>query len=116
MTVTASRRRDPHMSDGGDFWSTGEISNQQLETSKGLVEYADVGQGRPILYFHGTGAGNDAAVIMERSLLDDGFRLIVPNRPGYYGTAGSPGWRFAYRGRAAARDCGHRRSGQESPA
>jgi pimeloyl-ACP methyl ester carboxylesterase len=38
------------------------------------------------LYFHGTGAGNDAALLMEKWLLDDGFRLIVPNRPGYYGT------------------------------
>jgi len=74
------------VSDGHKFWSTGEISLKQVETSRGLLEYADVGQGLPILYFHGTGAGNDAAIIMERSLLDDGFRLIVPNRPGYYGT------------------------------
>ena len=75
-----------HVSDGNEFWSTGEISLKQVETSRGLLEYADVGQGLPILYFHATGAGNDAAIIMERSLLDDGFRLIVPNRPGYYGT------------------------------
>jgi len=74
------------VSDGNEFWSTGEINLKQAETSHGLLEYADVGQGLPILYFHGTGAGNDAAIIMERSLLDDGFRLIVPNRPGYYGT------------------------------
>ena len=74
------------MSDGNKFWSTGEISLKQVETSRGLLEYADVGQGLPILYFHGTGAGNDAAIIIERSLLDDGFRLIVPNRPGYCGT------------------------------
>ncbi len=75
-----------HVSNGNKFWSTGEISLKQVETLQGLFEYADVGQGLPILYFHGTGAGNDAAIIMERSLLDDGFRLIVPNRPGYYGT------------------------------
>jgi pimeloyl-ACP methyl ester carboxylesterase len=65
---------------------TDEIEQRQVPTSKGPVEYADVGRGIPILYFHGNDAGNDAAVMMEKSLLDDGFRLIVPNRPGYYGT------------------------------
>ncbi len=69
-----------------DRWFTSPIENHQRKTSQGLVEYADVGQGSAILYFHGTGAGNDAAIIMEGWLLDDGFRLIVPSRPGYYGT------------------------------
>ena len=71
------------MSRGNEFWSTAEINYQRMETSKGPVEYADIGQGPPILYFHGTGAGIDAAVIVERSLLVDGFWLIVPSRPGY---------------------------------
>ncbi len=75
------------MSNGENSWFAGAIHNQQMETSKGLVEFADVGRGPAILYFHGTGAGNDAAVIMERLLLEDGFRLIVPNRPGYFGTS-----------------------------
>ena len=74
------------MSNGGDFWFTDEIEQLRVQTSKGPVEYADVGHGIPVLYFHGNGAGNDAAVIVEKSLIDDGFRLIVPNRPGYYGT------------------------------
>jgi pimeloyl-ACP methyl ester carboxylesterase len=74
------------MSNGHDCWSTDAVEQRQVQTSKGPVEYADVGQGIPILYFHGNGAGNDAAVRIEKSLVDDGFRLIVPNRPGYYGT------------------------------
>jgi pimeloyl-ACP methyl ester carboxylesterase len=69
-----------------DLWFTGEIEQRQAQTSKGPVEYVDVGQGIPILYFHGNGVGNDAVVMLEKSLLDDGFRLIIPNRPGYYGT------------------------------
>lgn len=77
---------ESHPTDESEFWTTRNINWQQVETSRGPVEYADVGEGLPILYFHGIGAGGDAAVIMERSLLDDGFRLIVPNRPGYYGT------------------------------
>lgn len=74
------------MSKENVYWWTEPVHNRQVATSKGRVEFTDVGQGPPILYFHGTGAGNDAAVFMERWLLDDGFRLIVPNRPGYYGT------------------------------
>jgi pimeloyl-ACP methyl ester carboxylesterase len=67
-------------------WFTGTIEQRQVQTSKGPVEYADVGQGIPVLYFHGNDVGNDAAVLLEGSLLDDGCRLIAPNRPGYYGT------------------------------
>ena len=59
----------------------------QLNTSRGVVEYLDVGNGTPTLYFHGTGAGCDAAVLLEQPLIDAGCRLIVPNRSGYYGTA-----------------------------
>lgn len=59
----------------------------ELDTVIGNVEYCDVGTGRPVLYFHGTGTGNDAAVLLERSLLNSGYRLIVPNRPGYFRTA-----------------------------
>jgi pimeloyl-ACP methyl ester carboxylesterase len=71
---------------GDGLWFTGEIEQRQVQTSKGPLEYADVGQGIPILYFHGNGVGNDAVVMLEKSMVDDGFRLIVPNRPGYYGT------------------------------
>ena len=74
------------MKNSDDFGLTGEIEQRQVQTSKGPVEYADVGQGIPILYFHGNDVGNDAVVMLEKSLVDDGFRLIVPNRPGYYGT------------------------------
>ena len=79
------------MNGRNEFWSSGETSLKQVQTSRGFLEYADVGRGLPILYFHGTGAGSDAAVTMERALIDDGFRLIVPNRPGYYGTPLSSG-------------------------
>src|ERR1700733_1258684 len=67
-------------------WFTDEIEQRRVQTSKDPVEYANVGQGIPILFFHGNDVGNDAAVMLEKSLFDDGFRLIVPNRPGYYGT------------------------------
>jgi len=59
---------------------------QRVETPHGIVEFLDVGTGTPTLYFHGTGAGNDAALLLEQSLLNSNCRLIVPNRPGYYAT------------------------------
>ena len=65
----------------------------QLQTSAGVVEYADAGAGIPALYFHGTGAGLDAALLLEQPLLRSDCRLIIPNRPGYYGTTlAQPGY------------------------
>jgi pimeloyl-ACP methyl ester carboxylesterase len=54
-----------------------------VDTDRGPVEYSEAGTGDPILYFHGTGVTGDAMVPVESQLIDDGFRLIVPNRPGY---------------------------------
>ncbi len=62
------------------------IEQRRMQTSKGPVEYVDAGQGIPVLYFHGNGLGNDAMFMIEKSLVEEGCRLIVPNRPGYYGT------------------------------
>jgi hypothetical protein len=59
---------------------------QRIVTRQGPVEFLDIGTGTPILYFHGSGAGAEVAPLLEQPLLDDGFRLIVPNRPGYFGT------------------------------
>lgn len=59
---------------------------ERVTTPQGLVEFADLGRGSPILYFHGTGAGADAVAALEQPLIDDGFRLLIPHRPGYFGT------------------------------
>lgn len=61
-----------------------------VETANGTVELTEVGDGEPVLYFHGTGITGDVMVPVESPLLDDGFRLIVPNRPGYGNTPLAP--------------------------
>lgn len=61
-----------------------------LETTHGTIEYLDVGTGLPVLYFHGTGAGNETALLLDEELVEAGCRLIVPNRPGYAGTTRGP--------------------------
>jgi hypothetical protein len=50
---------------------------QIFESPYGAIEYLDVGTGTPVLYFHGTGAGNDAALMLEKPLLDSNCRLII---------------------------------------
>ena len=65
-------------------------ASQRLETANGNIDFLDVGSGIPTLYFHGTGAGNDGALLLEQSLIDSNCRLIIPNRPGYYGTTLGP--------------------------
>jgi pimeloyl-ACP methyl ester carboxylesterase len=64
----------------------GRFPMKRLNTEQGPVEFIDVGNGPPVLYFHGSGAGADVAIILEQPLIDADFRLIVPNRPGYNGT------------------------------
>lgn len=53
------------------------------ETQIGPVEYLDVGEGPPILYFHGSGVTGYSMLPFESKLVDDGFRLLLPSRPGY---------------------------------
>jgi pimeloyl-ACP methyl ester carboxylesterase len=57
-----------------------------IAVEDGPVEFAEEGRGPPILYFHGTFGGCEAIFPMEQELVAAGFRLIVPNRPGNFGT------------------------------
>jgi pimeloyl-ACP methyl ester carboxylesterase len=62
------------------------VRQQLINTPSGPVEFAIEGSGPPILYFHGTPCGNELMLEWERSLLDSGFQLVLPHRPGFYGT------------------------------
>lgn len=61
-------------------------TQQYLAHPSGQIEYLVVGEGDPVLCIHGTGVSNRVVVQIESRLLDEGFQLIVPHRPGYYGT------------------------------
>ncbi len=52
----------------------------------GPIEFGEEGQGPAIVYFHGTSGGCEAIFPLEQALVDEGFRLVVPNRPGNFGT------------------------------
>ena len=57
-----------------------------IETTRGLIEYADRGRGTPLLAVHGTLGGWDQGLVAAEYFRANGFRLIAPSRPGYLGT------------------------------
>jgi pimeloyl-ACP methyl ester carboxylesterase len=52
----------------------------------GLLEYEVKGKGPDVLFFHG-GHSNCYETLGVNSLVESGFRLIVPSRPGYGNTS-----------------------------
>lgn len=59
--------------------------SQIVRTSLGPVEYVDIGKGPVIFHAHGMLGGSDHMRYCE-FLVRNGFRLIVPSRPGYLRT------------------------------
>lgn len=57
-----------------------------LETAKGPVEYAERGQGPPLLCIHGGPGGYDQGLGLGEFFRVNGFKTIAPSRPGYLGT------------------------------
>jgi 2-hydroxy-6-oxonona-2,4-dienedioate hydrolase len=57
--------------------------SQLLRSSLGLIEYASVGQGHPVLVIHGSGGGFDQGLDFTRPLAEYGFHLVAPSRFGY---------------------------------
>jgi pimeloyl-ACP methyl ester carboxylesterase len=57
-----------------------------VETALGPVEFSRRGGGPPVILIHGTPGGSDSSVAMGKFLVDAGFELIAPSRPGYLGT------------------------------
>lgn len=59
---------------------------RQAPSRFGPQEYAEAGEGPPILMIHGTGGGYDQGLLFARRLIAAGFRVIAPSRFGYLGT------------------------------
>lgn len=57
-----------------------------VETSAGPIEYAEAGEGPPILVIHGAGGGFDQSLYFAGPLARAGFRVIAPSRFGYLRT------------------------------
>jgi pimeloyl-ACP methyl ester carboxylesterase len=64
---------------------------QGLETAQGPMEYAERGQGPPLLCVHGGPGGCDQGLGLGEIFRVNGFKIIAPSRPGYLGTPLSSG-------------------------
>jgi 2-hydroxy-6-oxonona-2,4-dienedioate hydrolase len=58
-----------------------------VPTRYGAMEYAEEGDGPPILMIHGTGGGFDQGLLFARPLVEKGWRVIAPSRFGYLRSA-----------------------------
>jgi 2-hydroxy-6-oxonona-2,4-dienedioate hydrolase len=54
-----------------------------IDTTFGALEYAEAGNGQPLLMIHGTGGGFDQGLAFCRPLMETGYRIIAPSRFGY---------------------------------
>ncbi len=57
-----------------------------IETPCGPIEYAEAGEGPPLLMVHGAGGGYDQGLEFTGGLAERGFRVIAVSRFGYLGT------------------------------
>jgi len=66
-----------------------DIERFKVDATGGVVTYAQAGkiEGPLLLYFHGWGATSRVSLPLEYHLLDAGYRIVHPHRPGYAGTS-----------------------------
>lgn len=57
--------------------------SQTIQTSFGTLEYAEMGEGEPMLIVHGAEGGFDQGIDMTGAMAGRGYRLIAPSRFGY---------------------------------
>ncbi len=61
--------------------------SKTIETSFGTLEYAELGDGAPMLVVHGAEGGFDQGIDMTGAMAGHGYQLIAPSRFGYLRSA-----------------------------
>ena len=62
-----------------------------VATRRGPIEYAEAGEGPPVLVIHGAAGGFDQGLEVAHDLVAAGYRVIAVSRFGYLGTPMPPG-------------------------
>ncbi|MDB9822617.1 alpha/beta hydrolase [Deltaproteobacteria bacterium] len=70
--------RDPKLSS--------KLDPKTADTSVGLVEYTEIGNGPVVVSLHGAMGGYDQGLILAQTIGNAGYRYIAISRPGYLGT------------------------------
>ncbi len=64
-----------------------EADNRQvIDSAEGPIEFAESGDGPPVLLIHGAGGGFDQGLDLGRAFVGDNYRVLAPSRFGYLGT------------------------------
>ena len=58
-----------------------------IDSSVGALEFAEAGDGPPLMMIHGTGGGFDQGLLFGAALREHGFRIVAPSRFGYLRSA-----------------------------
>lgn len=66
------------------------VAAQAVDTPFGRLDFAQGGDGPPVLVIHGSGGGHDQGALLARAVLGEGWRWIAPSRFGYLGSALPP--------------------------
>jgi pimeloyl-ACP methyl ester carboxylesterase len=74
-------------------WEKTEQMSHLVQTKRGLIEYRSVGQGPAVLALNGGHTNCHSPLGHEAFFLAQGYRLIIPSRPGYGRTPSSTGKR-----------------------
>jgi pimeloyl-ACP methyl ester carboxylesterase len=85
-----------------DFLACMAETPRTVVTASGPIQYAERGDGAPVLAVHGTLGGWDQGLVGAEFLRLNGYRIIAPSRPGYLGTPLSTGRTFREQGDALA--------------
>lgn len=60
-----------------------DVQSTKVATSFGEIEYLERGEGEAVLVVHGSPGGCDQGLLLGDFLVDAGFRVVIPSRPGY---------------------------------
>ncbi|RJR42079.1 MAG: alpha/beta hydrolase [Deltaproteobacteria bacterium] len=82
---------NPVIYDIQDPLLSGKLTPKIAQTTLGVVEYAEIGEGPAVVALHGAMGGYDQSLILAQTIGNGDFHYLAMTRPGYLGTPLSSG-------------------------